>query len=164
MSDKTMPQYETKPTPDPTILTTEQLLREVASAREITNAKLEGLEKAYLVRFDGIEREFHLINERRIEQKIDTKSAVDAAFNAAKEAVTKSEINSTEAIRQQNATFSAELKGVIDTLNDVKDRVNRMEAVTQGISETRTGQRLDINMIVAVLALGALVVSMLLNR
>jgi phage-related protein len=94
-------------------------------------------------RLESIDREFAIVENRRVEQKIDTKVAVDAALSAAEKAVKeqtlasekailKSETSAAEQSKQQNATFSAALKGVTDLLADVKDRVVKVESRKEG--------------------------------
>jgi hypothetical protein len=111
------------------------LLLEVVHLKELAHAKNE-----------AFERELALIESRRVEQKIDTKVAVDAALSAAEKAVKeqtlasekailKSETSAAEQSKQQNATFTAALKGVTDLLADVKDRVVKVESRKEGSGE-----------------------------
>jgi hypothetical protein len=163
---------QTRPTPDPTILTTEQLLREIDRAIKLLTSEIKGDQETNEVRFKGIEREFALTEDRRKEQKVDTKVAVDAALQAAEKAVkeqtvaseksiTKSETSAAEQSKQQYATFSASLKGVSDTLADVKDRVNKIEASKVGALEIRNTQRLDMGTIIAVIAIAITIITFL---
>ena len=66
--------------------------------------------------------------------------AVDAAFQAAKEAVheqttesslsiAKSETATNEQLKQLNVTLTTALKGVDRTIGDLKDRISRYEAM-----------------------------------
>lgn len=100
------------PRPDPTVLTTQQLLREVAMLRELLETRLGGMDKAIeLVRLDTAkspafvadqihqlqalhEEKFRSVAVQFVERDIrseqtsrDSKVAVDAALQAAKEAV-----------------------------------------------------------------------------
>lgn len=114
----------------------------LAEAKAI-RADLAALETLTNVRFSAFERELALIESRRVEQKVDTKVAVDAALSAAEKAVKeqtvaseksilKSETSAAEQSKQQNATFTAALKGVSDILADVKDRVVKVESRKEG--------------------------------
>ena len=163
---------QARPVPDPTILTTEQLLREIDRAIKLLTSEIKGDQETNEVRFKGIEREFALTEDRRKEQKVDTKVAVDAALQAAEKAVkeqtvaseksiTKSETSAAEQSKQQYATFSASLKGVSDTLADVKDRVNKIEASKVGALEIRNTQRLDMGTIIAVIAIAITIITFL---
>ena len=131
-----------------------------AGIRHEFEVRFTGLEREFGVRLDGVNREFSMIEDRRKEQKIDTQVAVNAALLAAKEAVkeqttasdksiTKSETSAADQSRQQNATFAASLKGVTDTLADVKDRVGKMENLRLGADLNRTNQRLDSSALMA---------------
>jgi hypothetical protein len=127
-------------------LTNAQMLREISNALALVDAKIDGLEDTVNAKFAGIDREFTLIESRRVEQKIDTKVAVDAALSAAEKAVkeqtlasekaiAKSEKSAADQSKQQNETFSAALKGVTDVLGDVKDRVVQIESRKDGSRE-----------------------------
>lgn len=144
-----MVNYLSRPSPDPTLLTTQQLEREIANTMRILDAKREGVaenlgnkidaaEKNNAIRFAAIEKDFAAIEAWRREQKIDTKTAVDAALAAAEKAVrdqtiaseksnAKTETSAAQQSQQQYATFKASLDGVSNTLADVKDRVGKME-------------------------------------
>lgn len=152
---------DSRPIPDPTVLTTEQLHREIASAVRLLEAKLTAIDDVTQVRFAKMDREFEMVESRRQEQKVDVKAAVDAALAAAKEAVkeqtlasekaiTKSETSAAEQSKQQYATFSASLKGVTDTLADVKDRVGTIEAMRLGAVTQHDAFRLDLGTAIAI--------------
>jgi hypothetical protein len=174
-----------KPVPDPTTLTTEQLIREVSAAARLWKAELDGFKDKCNVQFASIAENFERVEAWRKEQKIDTKVAVDAALAAAEKAVrdqtltseksaAKSETAFAEQSKQQNATFTASLKGVSDTLADVKDRFLKVESVAlqvtaliesvnalrdrvqsiesqkTGASETRTERRSETGSLLAI--------------
>jgi hypothetical protein len=98
-------------------------------------------------RVDALERlvnaKLELIERQRVEQKADTEKAVQAALSAAKEAVKeqttafalatdKSERSMTEQLKQLNVTFTTAIGGAMDLLNDLKERVGKMESLKQG--------------------------------
>jgi hypothetical protein len=138
------------PIPDPSVLTTEQMLREVSRAEKLFRAEFEGYEATINALFDAVEVKFDLIERMRVEQKKDTKDAVDAALAAAKEAVkeqttasglsiTKSETATTEQLKQLSTTFTTANTGLTTLLNDLKSRVDRIENMRQGSKETLSG-------------------------
>jgi hypothetical protein len=45
---------EVKPVPDPTVLTTQQLQREIATARELVESKIMGFKEMIETRLDGM--------------------------------------------------------------------------------------------------------------
>lgn len=116
---------------------------------EAIRAEVSSLAKLTESQFSAIDRELAIIESRRVEQKIDTKVAVDAALSAAEKAVkeqttasekaiTKSETAAAEQSKQQNATFTAALKGVTDLQTDLKDRVVKIESRKEGSRESET--------------------------
>lgn len=126
---------------------------------EIVMARLEGSQKVIDSEFDAVRREFSLIESRRVEQKTDTKVAVDAALSAAKDAVKeqaaasekailKSETAAAEQSRQNAQTFTAALKGVTDGFNDLKDRVGKLETRRETIDEKGRDTRSSVGMVV----------------
>lgn len=128
----------------------------------LVQSQMSGLRDLFEAKFDGIDREFSLIESRRIEQKNDTKTAVDAALSAAERAVREQAAASEKAIiksetsvaaqsLQQAQTFSAQLKGVETTVDDTKERVGQLEVQRQGGVDSRTNHRLDIGMIIGIL-------------
>lgn len=140
---------DSRPMPDPTILTTEQLLREVERVRELLESTVKGVEKEYLQRFAGIDERFDMVERQRVEQKTDTKDAVDAAFSAAKEAVreqttasdraiSKSETAMLEQLKQLAATFATATDGLRRDFDDLKARVTRSEGQKTGGDQVKS--------------------------
>jgi cobalamin biosynthesis Mg chelatase CobN len=148
------------PVPDPSSLTTQQILREVTTLGTLLNVRVDGIVSTNEVRFLSIEREFELVKQRRIEQKQDTESrrveqkgdvdkSVQAALLAQKEAVkeqtaasqlsiNKSEQSTKEQSSQQYATVTAQLSAITDKITDLSSRVNTIEASKTGGTEMRT--------------------------
>lgn len=155
-----------KPPSDPSELTTAQILREASILRELLEANATGANSLVEQKFAAVDRQFELVERMRVEQKKDTKDAVDAALTAQKEAVkeqttafglatAKSEAAMTEQLKQLNATFTAAIKGVTDLLNDTKDRISKMEAMRLGGDGVRENRRADTAILIA--AVGGLV-------
>ncbi len=167
------------PVPDPTVLTTQQLQREIATSREVVETHLEGIKRVIETRLEGMdkaiallqisndripthvnemvthlkslhEERFHSIatqfleRDTRTEQTSrDSKVAVDAALQAAKEAVgeqnksnalaiAKSETTFTKQIDQIGILISALQKGFDDKIDDIKTRLQSMEGQRKG--------------------------------
>jgi hypothetical protein len=195
----------TTPNPDPTVLTTQQLLREIATSREVVEVALEGVRKVFETRLDGMDKAINLIqtasdklatfisdsvNQLRIlhEEKFrsiatqfaerdtrteqtsrDSKVAVDAALQAAKEAVgeqnksnalaiAKSETAFTKQIDQIGVQISTQQKGSDDKIDDIKGRLQAIESTKQGMVSQKGDSRDVLLIIVAIagLALAAL--------
>lgn len=157
-----MGEQDQRPTPDPTVLTTEQLLREVERVKDLLMAELSGLHETVTEKFRSVDQQLSLVERQRVEQKKDTKDAVDAALTAQKEAVreqtaaseraiAKSEAATTKQIEQLTITFTTAIKGVTDLLSDTKDRVGKIESVRQG-----AGDALGVSANVAAFLVGTL--------
>ena len=139
---------------DPTTLTTDALRREIAGIdRELTQRRetqlkdmdslkvlleteIQQARAVSLEQLHSIQTQFELIEKQRVEQKKDTKDAVDAALIAQKEAVqeqtiasglsiAKSEAATAKQLDQLAVTFSTAITGVNQTLTDMKDQWNR---------------------------------------
>jgi hypothetical protein len=168
---------------DPSDLTTQLVLREIASLKELLQSRLVAVEKVVegahedLVRvptdvqqaigglqdltdtkityenkisqleIKHIEQRFSWIEAIRVEQKRDTIVAVDAAFKAAKDALTeqnnynriaqdKSEAAFTKQIDSMINLFSTGINNISDKLGDFKGTVNSMQGNTTGKSQT----------------------------
>lgn len=171
---------------DPSILTTQQLWREIASLKELVLTHIERVDKAVdvahadLVRvptevqkaisglkdvheekfttfehrfsdrakfidqrlddnyriadekFNSVEKQFKE-RDTRVEQTArDTKLAVDAALQAAEKAVSKSETSTVKQIDQQALTITNANRSLDDKINDLKDRITRIEGQALG--------------------------------
>lgn len=174
-------EHGSRPVPDPTVLTTEALHREISALRELVLERVDRVTEVADEKFDSIETQLDLIERQRVEQKKDTKDAVDAALAAAKEAVkeqttaseraiAKSEAATTKSIDQLGVTFTTAIDGSRRESADLKERVVAAEQQKVGgqeartvAQETRAGlssvAQLGIAAFVAFLVLAALVVS-----
>ncbi len=153
----------TRPDPDPTVLTTQALLREVAMLKELLVTKIEGVDR-YTAIMDrllamqdashgdlkaevkewigGLQRVFNdrfdAIERNRVEQKKDTKDALDAALQAAKELVGGQNVSNSITIGEMKSTFTKQIEAAVvqiqaaaktndDKNADLKDRVVAIE-------------------------------------
>ena len=157
---------------DPSKLTTQQLHREIGTLRELLEVEAHWEEKLRTERLGFVNEKFEIIERLRIEQKSDTKAAVDAALTAQKEAVkeqttaseraiAKSESATSKQLEALDSTFSAALKGVIDLLNDTKDRVSKVESVRIGAEAQTTSKRADSTIYISLLSLIATIVTVI---
>lgn len=132
------------------------------AAGSLFRALIDGLQRYIDTRIDGhirlsteravvVQREFDNIERRRIEHKNDTKIAVDAAFTAAKEAVKEQAAASDKAIQKSESTVSGQIKAVEGTVDDLKDRIGKLETQQQTKMETRVESRSNTGMIVGIL-------------
>lgn len=100
-------------TTDPTRLTTEALMREI----EVINKDIDR-------RFSFYDRLLEEADRRRVEQKEDTKAAVDAALAAAKEAVKEQNLSTEKAIGKSETLFFSSLENIKIDVSDLKDFKN----------------------------------------
>jgi hypothetical protein len=133
----------TTPIPDPTILTTEQLHREIAALREFVLGEIKHVKQINDERFRAVEAQFVQHLERTKEQKTDTQQAVQSALTSAKELVAQRNDASERAIaKSEQATVkqidalavllekSSEAKD--EKIGDLKARLDRLEGKAQG--------------------------------
>ncbi len=177
------------PIPDPSLLTTQQLIRENLWLREVLETRLEGMDSAAILRqsntnarFEAYDKAIKLLQDisdkfpYRIDEKIhslkevheekfssiqvqfrerdvrteqsskDSKVAVDAALQAAKEAVgeqnkssalaiAKSEASTTKQIDQQGLLIQSTAKASDEKIDDIKERLTRIEGGGKGMRD-----------------------------
>ena len=152
-----------RPVPDPTTLTTQQLMRELGALKEIMQTRMDAYDTAIRLlqdfanrqpttaevvakveeRFSAVQMQFHERDIRFDRASNDTKLAVDAAFAAAKEAVTKNEITTTKQIDTIISLITAGTKTTDDKVIDIRDRLTAIEgrgqAYSQGFGWIATG-------------------------
>lgn len=158
------------PVPDPTELTTEQMLREVKNAVDLVHSEMQGLKSTIAEQFNSVGTQFALIERQRVEQKKDTKDAVDAALAAAKEAVkeqttasdrsiTKSETAMSEQLKQLNATFTAAIGGATDKISDLQRRIDRGDGQSAGVSTAGGWIVAALTLLVSIAAVAVLIIT-----
>lgn len=197
-----------RPIPDPTLLTDAAIAKAMTALRdwaagqfEVRDERLSAMDEATKLRQRGsesISREIddsvghlkELTDERfsaaerlRVEQKKDTKDAVDAALSAAKEAVkeqttasersiAKSETATREQLKQQQETFATAIEGLRRSIDDLKERaaddarnlrqsIGDVATTANGTVQQKAGAKDDRNAVYAaigiVLAIAAFV-------
>ena len=162
----------TRPIPDPTELTDRAIAKALAAMTDyvdghvaVLNERLNGIDTATKLRLQTMDHVpaqmdekvgnlADLTNERfasaerlRVEQKKDTKDAVDAALSAAKEAVkeqttasersiAKSEGATSKQLDQIQETFQSAIDGLRRSLDDIKEaRAEDNRQLRQSISD-----------------------------
>jgi septal ring factor EnvC (AmiA/AmiB activator) len=116
-----------RPVPDPTVLTTEALMREISALKELIVVRIDAQAALTDERFDRISTCIETIEKQRLEQKRDVKEAVDAALASQKEAATKLEASTTKALEELSKTISAEITSVRREIKATEDRISRVE-------------------------------------
>ena len=151
------------PTPDPTVLTTAQLERAIKNLQELFDSQLKGLAETRNEKFHSVAEQFALIERLRVEQKSDTKQAVDAALAAAKEAVGKSEASTKEQLAQITLTFNTAIGALTKEISDLKERIGDAVAVKRGGDDQRSESRSAATFIQGLVVAGVLVLGFLFS-
>lgn len=144
-----------------------EIQKSISALKELQETKIYYESKIAAKEFDFIQKEFNWIEKVRLEQKADSKEALNAALNASKEAVseqnksniannTKSEDAFTKLIDQMAILITTGNKGLEDKINDVRDRQTRMEG-------TGTGAKNLWGIIIAVIMTTIAIASFLAN-
>ena len=172
---------------DPSSLTTQQLWREVLNLRELMESRISGIEKSIEVahedlvrvptdvqkqvgnlkelhdeKFRSIQVQFAERDTRTEQKDRDTKIAIDAAFQSSSTAVAKSESVTSKQIDQQGTLIQTETRALSWQIDDLKERMTRLES--QGIGEKggKLSQQQMISWVLAVImaliAIGAVVI------
>ncbi len=145
-------QDDRRPVPDPTILTTQALYREVAALQELIEQSIIGQGKVIDQQFYKVEQQFELVERQRVEQKKDTKDAVDAALTAQKEAVreqtsasersiAKSEAATNKQLEQLAATFQTSNASLLARIDELKERIVDVDRKAEGVAQQKVGAR-----------------------
>jgi len=149
-----------KPDPDPTILTTQALLREVASLKELFETRFSGVEDSIdLIRervghthdvidekvthlkdltdekFNGIAVRFAEARYLTEQTSRNDKLALDAALQAQKEDVGKQNDSNNASISKTEVLFTKQIDGLNDKIDDIKSRFIANDSQTKGKSE-----------------------------
>ena len=174
------PRTVSRPDPDPTLLTTAALLREIDQLKNLTRgwvdalqlllesqlsnvnrlfeAKLSLLTERFSVvgqQFESIKVQFSERDTRTEQTAAGVKIAVDAALQAAKEAVAeqnrsfalatgKSETAMTKQMDALALAIQTANKGLDDKIGDLKDRLTRIEGMDLGSARNRGDFRSDV--------------------
>jgi cobalamin biosynthesis Mg chelatase CobN len=175
-------QDDRRPVPDPTVLTTQALYREVAALQELVEQQITAQREVINQQFYKVEQQFELVERQRVEQKKDTKDAVDAALTAQKEAVreqtsasersiAKSEAATNKQLEQLATTFSNTQASLLARIDELKERIvdvdRKAEANVQqraGAKDDRTGLYALIGTLSTVFFIGLAVFTLIATR
>jgi hypothetical protein len=119
---------------------------------QLTDEKINSLKMLHEEKFNSIQTQFRERDVRTEQSSKDSKVAVDAALQAAKEAVgeqnkssalaiSKSEAATTKQIDQIGASMQAQTKNVDDKFTDMKDRLTMIEGRGALIEGRGTGRQ-----------------------
>ncbi len=139
----------------------EQRAEALAALREVFAENLKTIE----VRFGSVQTEFILRDERVKQTATDTKVAVDAALQAAEKAVQKqnesfslsidkSEKATLEQIAQQRVLLQTATAALNDKIDDLKERMGRMEGMGIGTASEVTNQHSSNSFVLSLFVAG----------
>lgn len=137
---------------DPSKLTTDALMREIANLKELMETRMDERNRAVDLRFD-------LTENRRTELKDDTKAAVDAALSAAKEAVAKTETTTNAQLGQLQNLVDTKIEELRRTAGVLESRVGTIEATKRGSTQERTGIYALAGFVLVILSIAAIIAS-----
>jgi hypothetical protein len=141
-----------RPVPDPTVLTTQALYREVSALQELIEQVVKGTREVIDQQFYKVEQQFELVERQRVEQKKDTKDAVDAALTAQKEAVreqtsasersiAKSEAATNKQLEQLATTFSNTQASLLARIDELKERIVDVDRKAESVAQQKVGAK-----------------------
>jgi hypothetical protein len=109
------------PRPDPTVLTTEQLRREIATLREIIDARLNGMDKTHSLlasRVDGWSTESDFRREALKELLVEKLARLDERFHSIDKLLAERDVrtNKSELAQKEFAAAQAAAAGVANTV------------------------------------------------
>jgi hypothetical protein len=128
--------------------------RQVTHLREYMVARIDSTQVARDERFNSIDLQFRERDTRTDQSSRDSKVAVDAALQAAKDAVgeqnkssalaiAKSETSTTKQIDQLQTLIQTNNDATNDKINDIKARLDRGAGLTRADDQQRSEKRLD---------------------
>lgn len=147
---------DTRPIPDPTVLTTAASTRLEEMLRNLIQMEITHQNDLFTERLLGLSRQlmtqFTMLEARTAEQKHDTTNALNTTLAAQKEAVAKSETATTERIRSVETLLATSTRAMDEKVSDIKNRVIAMEAVKLGTVEGAEAVRQGISSTQAIIA------------
>jgi tetrahydromethanopterin S-methyltransferase subunit B len=121
-----------RPVPDPTLLTTEALHREIAGLKELVFQRMDNTDRLNAERFKGIQAGFSERDERMTQAIADNRSRVEDAFRASENLVTAKSDAAAEAIRKSEMSTEKLISNLDARLDDVRDRQRSTEGRGSG--------------------------------
>ncbi len=124
----------------------------------LVDGKIANLKTLHEERFSSIQTQFTERDVRTEQTAKDSKVAVDAAFQAAKEvveeqnksralAIAKSEAATTKQIDQQGLLITTATAGLNDKIDDIKSRLTLIEGRSNGVSMQKDDSRSNVGII-----------------
>lgn len=123
--------------------------KSVGHLSQIMNEKFAGT----MEKFTAVQMQLHERDLRREQAQKDSKGAVDAALQAAKEAVSKQEAATTKQLEAISEMMRTNTKATDEKIDDLKQRLGRIEGQELGQKTAITTQQTNNNSLVGVIGL-----------
>lgn len=131
------------PQPDPTILTTQQMLREVGVLKELTDAKVDGLDRVVEQRFNGMDRALTLLQTKADKVPSETDVAVgnlqhlhEARFDQIAIQFSERDVRASQTASDIKSAVEAALKAASSAV-ELQNRSNQEAIAKQEIAFTK---------------------------
>lgn len=173
------------PLPDPTVLTTEALHREIGILKETIEGQIKAIKdsiaaetkaNADLVReqFQGIQTQFDLIEKAADKLATADKTALAAALQAQKEAAAQTYANIVAVIEKSEGGFTKQIdaiaeiiasstKGLEDKITAMTSRLDRGDGRVSGAGDQKTEGRASLGTLIAVVTVGIAVLAIIVT-
>jgi hypothetical protein len=109
--------------------------KQVGTTRELLTERIDGISKVVALHVSHLEKQFDIIERQRIEQKNDTRQAVDDALKAAKEIFSQQNQANNLANAKSEASFSKQIDQQAERINDMKERLAKAEGRGGGLKD-----------------------------
>jgi hypothetical protein len=170
MPNDPMENRASRPVPDPTELTSRAVDALRKELTDIFSVRLEAQKDLTDERFKAVGEAVATAERLRLEQKVDTKTGLDAALAAQKESAAnqaasfaaetaKTERNFTEQLKGQRDTFGTAIAAQITRYDDIDKRVTRIESIRLGGQESKAALYAGIGITVTLLLAALTVLS-----
>jgi ElaB/YqjD/DUF883 family membrane-anchored ribosome-binding protein len=148
---------QVRPDPDPTLLTTQSLLREIANLKELLISKSETIESRLETRLNNVEKrldhkyvetaadighlrdlheeKFQAIGKLSDQSRQDNQTRIDAAFKSAKDAADKTEDSFTKQIDSLGLRNEAANKATNEKIDRLTSRLDTGEGKSRGAGD-----------------------------
>lgn len=126
--------YSTVPIPDPTILTTQSLQREISSLKELFYSEIKHVQE---IEHDHFERVHAKFDERKAQMDIaleGQRESARVATDSINITIGKMDASYTKLFDQMQLLVSTTVKNFDDKINDIKSRIDRGEGHHTGVS------------------------------
>jgi hypothetical protein len=164
------------PRPDPTHLTTQQLLRELSSLRELLFSRLDAMDKATVLLSETVNRTPTIVQTEisHVRELVDEQfrnvqgqfterdTRMTLASKAAQEALDAALAAAAKAAEKTEQNFTKQIDNALDRIGEIKERIDRGEGSAAGGETAGSNTRLNINALIAAAAVVVALVTLVL--